>query len=255
LIRLREVAQASREGKIVAFPTETVYGMGAAMSAVGVREQLVQLKKRDEGKPFSYHIGEWDMVDFLKVRRTPAFRFLTRQFWPGPLTVIILNEQGKKIGLRFPRHRLAIALINSAGEPFIATSANISDSPSPRTAEEVMNQMGGQIDYLIDGGRAEYAEDSTVVDLTAESPAILRRGALVGRVDAKAHRREGVFELKALILEPGVRVSERFTRDIAQAVVRCARWHGCPAVIVTETEPAGFAAALVPKTFFPSIIS
>lgn len=73
---------------------------------------------------------------------------------------------------------------------------------------------------------------------------ILRRGALVGRVDAKAHRREGVFELKSLVLEPGVRVSDRFTRDIAAAVQRCANWHGCPSVRVAATEPAGFGAPL-----------
>jgi uncharacterized protein YcaQ len=73
---------------------------------------------------------------------------------------------------------------------------------------------------------------------------ILRRGALVGRVDAKAHRRDGVFELKSLVLEPGVRVSERFTRDIAAAVQRCANWHGCPEVRVASTEPASFAAPL-----------
>ena len=73
---------------------------------------------------------------------------------------------------------------------------------------------------------------------------ILRRGALVGRVDAKAHRREGVFELKSLVLEPGVRLSERFTRDIAGALARCARWHGCPALRVTRTDPAYFGVAL-----------
>jgi uncharacterized protein YcaQ len=73
---------------------------------------------------------------------------------------------------------------------------------------------------------------------------ILRRGALVGRVDAKAHRRDGVFEVKALELEPGVRVSERFTMDIAQALTRCARWHACPAVLITSTVPAGFGAQL-----------
>jgi uncharacterized protein len=73
---------------------------------------------------------------------------------------------------------------------------------------------------------------------------ILRRGALVGRVDAKAHRREGVFELKSLVLEPGVRVSERFTRDIAAAVLRCASWHGCQEVRLTQTQPASFLAPL-----------
>jgi uncharacterized protein YcaQ len=73
---------------------------------------------------------------------------------------------------------------------------------------------------------------------------LLRRGALVGRVDAKAHRKGGVFELKSLVLEPGVRVSERFVRDLAAAFIRCARWHGCPQVVLTHAEPAGIAAPL-----------
>ncbi|MDB5754654.1 MAG: hypothetical protein JWR56_1082 [Massilia sp.] len=73
---------------------------------------------------------------------------------------------------------------------------------------------------------------------------ILRRGALAGRVDAKAHRRDGVFELKSLVLEPGARISERFTRDIAAALVRCARWHGCAEIVLTQASPAGFGASL-----------
>ncbi|HEY0491295.1 MAG TPA: crosslink repair DNA glycosylase YcaQ family protein, partial [Telluria sp.] len=73
---------------------------------------------------------------------------------------------------------------------------------------------------------------------------ILRRGALAGRIDAKAHRRDGVFELKSVVLEPGVRVSERFTADVAGAVQRCAQWHGCPEVRVGHVAPAGFAACL-----------
>lgn len=201
LIRLREVAQASREGKIVAFPTETVYGMGAPMSAAGVTDQLIQIKRRNEKKPFSYHIGDWEMLDILKVRRTPAFRFLARRLWPGPVTLLVTNEAGEKIGLRFPRHRLAAALINSAGEPFIATSANVSNAPSPRTAEEVMRSLGGQIDYLIDGGKAEYAEDSTVVDVTVEPPAIVRRGALAHEVEELIQKiKSGRFPWKRILL-------------------------------------------------------
>ena len=73
---------------------------------------------------------------------------------------------------------------------------------------------------------------------------ILRRGALVGRVDAKAHRRDGVFELKSLVLEPGVRVSDRFSRDIAAALTRCARWHGCAEIALTQATPSSFGAQL-----------
>ena len=131
LSRIRDVARGSREGKIVAFPTETVYGMGGPMGLPGISEKLIQLKKRDDKKPFSYHIGEWDMIDYLRVRRTPAFRFLTKQFWPGPVTFIAYNHDNEKVGLRFPRNRLAMALINATGEPFIATSANPSGASSP----------------------------------------------------------------------------------------------------------------------------
>lgn len=200
LIRLREVAQASRNGKIVAFPTETVYGMGGPMSVEGLAAQLIQIKKRDGKKPFSYHIGDWEMLDLLKVRRSPAFRYLTRFFWPGPLTLLTFNQQGEKIGLRYPNHRLALALINSAGEPFIATSANLSNEPSPRTAEDVMRQLDGQIDYLIDGGRAEFAEDSTVVDLTVDPPEIIRRGALSNRVEEAIQKiQSGKFPRKRVL--------------------------------------------------------
>jgi tRNA threonylcarbamoyl adenosine modification protein (Sua5/YciO/YrdC/YwlC family) len=183
LARIRDIARASREGKLVAFPTETVYGVGGPMSASALREKLIQLKGRDENKPFSYHIGEWEMLDSLEISRTPVFRFLTRLFWPGPVTLIVLNKEGKKIGLRFPSHRLSRALINAAGEPFIATSANKSGEISPRTADEVMNQLGGRIDYILDGGPTELKEDSTVVDLTADPPVILRRGAKVEAVE------------------------------------------------------------------------
>ena len=184
LSKIREVARAAKEGKVVAFPTETVYGIGLPMSVRGAADTLAAVKKREEGKHFSYHLGSWEMVDHLLVRRIPVFRYLTRLFWPGPLTLVALTQAGRKIGLRYPRHRMATALITSAGEPFIATSANLSGSPAPHTAEEVIAQLGSQIDYLIDGGKTELGTDSTVVDITGEAPVILRAGAdsdIIGR--------------------------------------------------------------------------
>lgn len=183
LSRIREIARASRDGKIVAFPTETVYGVGAPMSVPQLKEILTGLKKRSPEKPFAYHIASTDMLDFLKVKRTPELRYLARLFWPGPLTLLVLTEQKEKIGVRFPRHRLIMALINAAGEPFIATSANLSGGVSPKTADEVMNQLTGQIDYLLDAGKTELGMDSTVVDLTESAPLIVRRGAEVEAVE------------------------------------------------------------------------
>lgn len=191
LSKIREVVRAAKEGRVVAFPTETVYGIGLPMSVPNANETLAAVKKRDPSKPFSFHIGSWEMIDYLRVRRTPVLRYLIRTLWPGPLTLLALTHEGRKIGLRYPRHRLATALITSAGEPFIATSANLSESSSPRTAEEVLEQLGGQIDYLIDGGTTEMGQDSTIVDVTGEEPVIVRTGADAAAVEEKVNRVKG----------------------------------------------------------------
>lgn len=183
LARIREIARGCREGKLVAFPTETVYGVGGPMSVHGLADKLRGLKRRSEDKPFSFHIGEWEMVDYLGVERTPAFRYISRLCWPGPLTLLVNDRDGEKIGLRYPSHRLACALINATGEPFIATSANVSGKPSPKTPDQVMEQLGGEIDYLIDSGPCDLGEESSVLDLTGKEPRVLRRGAQIHFVE------------------------------------------------------------------------
>ena len=182
LSKIRQLAVESRGGKLIVFPTETVYGVGAPMSVPNIGRTLAELKGRPKEKPFSYHIGEWEMVDQLQVVSTPAFRHLSRKFWPGPVTLIIKNKDGEKIGLRFPRHRLATALINAAGEPFVATSANLSGKASPRNAAEALAGLGEGNYSIIDGGPCELALDSTVIDVSEESPVILRQGAYAQEV-------------------------------------------------------------------------
>lgn len=202
LARIREVARGVREGKVVGFPTETVYGIGGPMSSRGLAEKLQEIKGRPQEKPFAYHIGEWEMIEYLKVSSTPAFRYLSRLFWPGPLTIIVNGEKGEAVGIRFPRNRLAAALINSTGEPFIATSANLSDEPSPRSAEDVRRSLEGRIDYLIDGGHTELGQDSTVVDLTHEhDPQMLREGAEAEPVrEALEKIRSGDFPRRHILI-------------------------------------------------------
>jgi tRNA threonylcarbamoyl adenosine modification protein (Sua5/YciO/YrdC/YwlC family) len=200
LSKIRDLARASREGKIVAFPTETVYGIGGPMSLSQIDQTIREIKKRADDKPFSYHIGSMDMLEFLRVQRTPVFRYLTKMFWPGPLTLLANNFAGEKIGLRFPRNRMAAALINAVGEPFIATSANLSGAPSPRTGDEVMNQLNGQIDFLIDGGATEFALDSTIVDVTGAEPVIVRQGAEAEAADrALDHIKNGRYPRKKVL--------------------------------------------------------
>jgi tRNA threonylcarbamoyl adenosine modification protein (Sua5/YciO/YrdC/YwlC family) len=177
MARIREAADACKQGKVIAFPTETVYGIGGKMSAPGIEERLRGIKGRADTKPFSYHIGDWSMLDTLKVKKTPLVRQMARQFWPGPVTFVVLDLAGQKIGIRFPKNRIALALIQEVGEPLIATSANASGKPSPHTAHHVIEELQGAYDLLIDGGKTELMLDSTVVDLTGEGPVILRRGA------------------------------------------------------------------------------
>jgi tRNA threonylcarbamoyl adenosine modification protein (Sua5/YciO/YrdC/YwlC family) len=175
--RIREAAAACKDGKLIAFPTETVYGIGGRMNAPNVEKRLREIKGRSDTKPFAYHIGDWEMLDVLKVKKTPLVRCFARQFWPGPVSLVVCDLDGKKIGIRFPKNRIALALIRETGEPLIATSANVSGKPSPHTAQQVAEQLKGAFDCLIDGGRTELALDSTVVDLTGDVPAILRKGA------------------------------------------------------------------------------
>lgn len=200
LSKIRQLAMESRAGKLIVFPTETVYGIGAPMSVPGIREKLTQLKGRDAEKPFSYHIGEWEMVDLMRIVQTPVFRHLSRMFWPGPLTLVVLDSQGEKMGLRFPRHRLATALINAAGEPFIASSANLSGKASPRNAAEALAGLGEGDYSVIDGGPCEIAQDSTVVDVSGEQPVILREGAMVSEIKAEIQKIQGGQFIRKRIL-------------------------------------------------------
>lgn len=200
LSKVRELARASRDGKLVAFPTETVYGVGGPMSLPDIQQTLIDLKGRAPEKPFSYHIGSWDMIDQLRVQRTPAFRYLTRRFWPGPLTLVVLNDKNEKIGIRFPKNRLTAALINATGEPFVASSANPSGAPSPRTGAEVLSGLNGQIDYLMDTGKTELAQDSTVVDITGKDPVVLREGAEIKAItEAIENVKAGRFPRKKIL--------------------------------------------------------
>lgn len=179
---IRELAQSARAGKIIAFHTETVYGIGVPASNKAGVDKLYAIKEREREKPFAYHIGDWEQLTFLDVVRSPAFRYLSKKFWPGPVTLIAQTHQGEKIGIRYPRSISTTTLITSTGEPFLGTSANLSGQPSPKAADEVIRSLRDKVDFLIDAGRSEFAQDSTVVDITVRPPQILREGAEIEAV-------------------------------------------------------------------------
>lgn len=175
--RIRKAADACKKGKVIVFPAETVYIVGGRMNASGIEERLREITGRPETESFVYHVSDWPMLDTLKVKRTPLVCSMARQFWPGPVTLVVHDLAGRKIGIRFPRNKITLALIRETGEPMITAGANQLGKPSPHTAHQVLEGLLGNFDCLIDGGKTEFRMKSTIVDLTEEMPVILRKGA------------------------------------------------------------------------------
>lgn len=199
--RLREVAGHLLRGKIVAFPTETVYGLAACATQPQAITRLQELKQRSEDKPFTFHIGNLNALERLDIIQGRALRFLINRFWPGPVTLIALNRKDEKIGIRFPKNEIAAIMINQCSEPVVATSANIAGERSPVTAEEVLKIFPNEIDVVIDGGPCEMGQDSTVVDTVANPPQILRRGVYADRVDEAIEKiKRGQFPRKKVLV-------------------------------------------------------
>ncbi len=171
-------AKIVREGGLVAFPTETVYGIAANLLDRKAMARLRRVKKRPGGKPFTVHVSNAAMVEEMGCVVTEEARKLMARFWPGPLTMILESQAGGKTGFRMPANRVALDLIASADVPVVAPSANVSGLRAPVTAEEVLRELDGKIDLLLDAGPAEVGIESTVVDLTVNPPEILREGAI-----------------------------------------------------------------------------
>jgi L-threonylcarbamoyladenylate synthase len=171
-------AKVIREGGLVVFPTETVYGIAANLLDKKAVERLCNVKARPEGKPFTVHISDLKMVRNMGCAVTGNAEKLMAGFWPGPLTIILKSDTGRKIGFRMPANKAALELIRESGVPVVAPSANLSGRPAPVTAEEAMADLEGKVDMVIDGGRTEVGLESTVVDLTVDPFRILRAGAV-----------------------------------------------------------------------------
>ena len=174
---LSAAAACVRAGGLVAFPTETVYGLGARADMPEAIERLCRVKQRPDGKPFTVHLASADAARALPVVWPAAAEALSRQFWPGPLTLVVPHRDGGTVGVRGPRHPVALAFLAAAGVPIVAPSANRSGQAPPTTAEAVAAALGDDVDYILDGGPTEIGESSTVVDCTVTPPKIVRAGA------------------------------------------------------------------------------
>lgn len=171
-------AEAIKAGKLVAFPTETVYGLAANLLDRKAVDRLYEVKKRFRGKPFTVHIADVKTIRAMGCAITLRARAAIKKYWPGPLTIILRSRDGQKIGFRMPANKVALELLRRAGLPVAAPSANISGRKPPRSAGDVLKDLDGVIDLLIDSGKTDIGVESTVVDLTADKPVILREGAI-----------------------------------------------------------------------------
>ncbi len=176
-----------RAGGVVAIPTETVYGLAASALDEGAVARIFAAKGRPSDNPLIVHISSLSQLALLWKQTPESALTLARAFWPGPLTMVLPKTDAvpacvsaglDTVGVRMPSHPLARAVIEQAGVPLAAPSANASGRPSPTTAEDVLEDMDGKIDAVLDGGPCSVGVESTVVDLTGPCPRILRPGAV-----------------------------------------------------------------------------
>ncbi len=184
---IKEAALLLKKNEVVAFPTETVYGLGGNALSDQAIDKIYQAKGRPGDNPLIVHISEKKQIHDLCTQVTPAAEKLINAFWPGPLTVILPSNGSVSekvtaglptVAVRMPEHPIALALIREAGLPVAAPSANTSGRPSPTSAGHVIKDLKGKIAGIVDGGMTGVGLESTVVDATSSPITILRPGGI-----------------------------------------------------------------------------
>lgn len=175
---VKKAAEVIKGGGLVGFPTETVYGLSADYLNKKAIQRLYNVKKRPEDKPFTILISDLQELVRLSCEVSLFSKQLIERFCPGPLTLILKTNSGGKIGIRMPNNKFALEFISACGTPIAATSANISGNKPPCNAEDVLRDLDGKIDLLLDGGEREVGIESTVIDASVFPYKILREGAI-----------------------------------------------------------------------------
>jgi len=201
-------AEILKNGGLVAFPTETVYGLGANALNEAAVHNIFKAKGRPSDNPLIVHIADYTMLDMLVTDIPKKAKLLMDKFWPGPLTIIMNKTKNvpdvvsgglKTVAIRMPGNKIAFDLLKKCNIPVAAPSANTSGKPSPTAAQYVIDDMMGRIDAIIDGGSCSVGLESTVIDLTGDIPALLRPGGItyeqltevLGEVEQKFQCTEG----------------------------------------------------------------
>ncbi len=233
---IAEAAGLLRAGRLVAFPTETVYGLGADATSAAAVEGIFAAKQRPYSDPLIVHLAAQDEIGRV-AREVPALAHrLAERFWPGPLTLILPRAEaippivaagGPTVGVRVPAHPVARKLIAAAGVPVAAPSANRFMHTSPTTAEHVLADLDGRIDCLLDAGPCPVGVESTVLDVTVSPPRILRPGGvtlealrsvapeIVGPIETPVASSEGERDVGAHGKRPPARAPGQMARHYA----------------------------------------
>lgn len=182
---LAEAGRIIREGGLVAFPTETVYGLGGNALDSKASGKIYSAKGRPSDNPLIVHVADFSEIDDIAESISEKAEILMKKFWPGPMTLVFKKTDKvpyettgglDTVAVRMPDNRAALELIRAAGVPIAAPSANTSGRPSPTKAEHVAEDMDGKIDMIIDGGQVGIGIESTIVDMSSDRPVILRPG-------------------------------------------------------------------------------
>ncbi len=177
-------------GGVIAFPTDTFYGLGADPFNPKAVSKIFRIKQRPADKPLLVLIHSQDQVDRLTDQITPLAKILMGNFWPGSLTLLFEAAAGLpgeltagtgKVGIRLPAHQFTVQLLERLGRPLTAPSANISGQPAPKAIWELANTLGGDLDLIVDGGPTPGGPPSTILDATTNPPTLVREGAVSRR--------------------------------------------------------------------------
>lgn len=185
--QIKEGVEILKRGGIIAFPTDTVYCLGAPIFNENAVRRVFEVKLRPYNMALPVIMADIAQIQDVGISLPEVASRLAQKFWPGALTIVIhkskkvsdiVTANKNTIAVRVPNHPIPIALINGLGFPLIGTSANVHGKPSPVTAAEVRAQLGDKVDLIIDGGRCPGGEASTIVDMTGDNPVILREGPI-----------------------------------------------------------------------------
>lgn len=217
---INAAAEMIRKGGLVAFPTETVYGLGGDATSPDASRKIYEAKGRPSDNPLIVHIADFSQLRQIVDNVPPEAELLAKHFWPGPLTMILNKNQVipyettgglDTVAIRMPSHPVALAFLRESGCMIAAPSANTSGRPSPTSASHVWEDLQGRIDGIIDGGDVEIGIESTIVDLTDEIPTVLRPGfitmEMLQEVLGEVRLDPGIFSenTKVLPKAPGMR--------------------------------------------------